>query len=96
MPASIARVRDAKNGMPILCQPGDLPMWVADWDFQCADPIVDAVKSRAAHPCYGYPCGDPKDKEAFCGYWQRGISVTIQPEQTQMLPCVVTGCGRRC
>ena len=72
-------------------QPGDLPMWVADWDFQCADPIVDAVKRRAAHPCYGYPCGEPKDKEAFCGYWQRRHGVTIQPDQTLMLPCVVTG-----
>lgn len=72
-------------------QPGDLPMWVADWDFQCADPIVDALKQRAAHPCYGYPCGDPRDQEAFCGYWQRRHGVTIKPAQTLMLPCVVTG-----
>ena len=72
-------------------QPGDLPMWVADWDFQCAEPIVEALKQRAAHPCYGYPCGDPKDKEAFCGYWLRRHGVTIQPDQTLMLPCVVTG-----
>ena len=72
-------------------QPGDLPMWVADWDFQCADPIVDALKQRAAHPCYGYPCGDPRDQEAFCGYWQRRHGVSIQPAQTLMLPCVVTG-----
>lgn len=72
-------------------QPGDLPMWVADWDFQCADPIVYALKQRAAHPCYGYPCGDPRDQEAFCGYWQRRHGVTIKPAQTLMLPCVVTG-----
>ncbi|MBF4692114.1 MalY/PatB family protein [Fusibacter ferrireducens] len=31
-----------------------LPMWVADTDFPCAVPIVDAVKKRAEHPLFGY------------------------------------------
>ncbi len=31
-----------------------LPMWVADMDFACAPPIVEAIKARAAHPIYGY------------------------------------------
>ena len=74
-----------------LVKPGDLPMWVADWDFRCAEPIVQALRQRAEHPCYGYSCSDPKDKEAFCGYWQRRHGVTITPDQTCMLPCVVTG-----
>lgn len=69
----------------------DLPMWVADWDFQCAEPIVQALKDRAEHPCYGYTCDDPADKQSFCDYWQRHHNVTVQPEQTMMLPCVVTG-----
>lgn len=73
------------------CGKDDLPMWVADWDFPCADPIVQALKKRAEHPCYGYSCGDPKDAENFCAYWQRRHHVTILPEQTCMLPCVVTG-----
>ena len=32
--------------------PGALPMWVADMDFPCPGPIVDAVVKRAAHPCF--------------------------------------------
>lgn len=40
-------------------QPGDLPMWVADWDFQCADPIVDALKQRAAIPATVIPAAIP-------------------------------------
>ena len=71
--------------------PDDLPMWVADWDFACPEPIVQALRQRAEHACYGYNCDDPRDAAAFCGYWQRHHDVTIAPEQTYMLPCVVTG-----
>ncbi len=31
-----------------------LPMWVADTEFQCAQPIIDAVKDRAEHGVFGY------------------------------------------
>lgn len=31
-----------------------LPMWVADMDFVCPQPVVDAVIARAQHPVYGY------------------------------------------
>lgn len=71
--------------------PDMLPMWVADWDFQCAEPIVQALKDRAEHPCYGYNIDDGNDEKAFCSYWQRRHALTVQPEQTYMLPCVVTG-----
>ena len=78
---------DAKS----VCGPDDLPMWVADWDFRCAEPIVKAVQERAQHPVFGYPCEDRGDAQAFCDYWQRRHQVEILPEQTCMLPCVVTG-----
>jgi cystathionine beta-lyase len=29
-------------------------LWVADMDFPCAKPIVDAMAERAMHPIYGY------------------------------------------
>ena len=35
--------------------PDALPMWVADMDFACPKPVVDAVVARAMHPIYGYP-----------------------------------------
>jgi len=31
-----------------------LPMWVADMDFVCPQPVVEAVTARARHPVYGY------------------------------------------
>lgn len=31
-----------------------LPMWVADMDFKCAPPIVQAIQNRAEHGIFGY------------------------------------------
>lgn len=91
--AGVSRIgtRCEKWDDPAYRKADDLPMWVADWDFQCAQPIVDALKARAAHPCYGYPCADDNDRVAFCGFWERRHQAHILPEQTVMMPCVVTG-----
>ena len=35
-------------------------MWVADMDFPCAKPIVDALEKRVSHPVYGYSFYDKK------------------------------------
>ena len=83
--------RSEKWDDPAVCTKDDLAMWVADWDFACADPIVDALKQRAEHPCYGYSCEDPQDSLSYCAFWERRHQVKIAPEQTMMLPCVVTG-----
>ena len=38
--------------------PGDdqsaLPLWVADMDFPCADPIIDALHKRIDRKIFGY------------------------------------------
>lgn len=31
-----------------------LPLWVADMDFQCPQPVVDAIKTRADRAIFGY------------------------------------------
>ena len=68
-----------------------IALWVADMDFRCAQPIVDAIMERAQHPCYGYNIDDGTDEEALIGYWQRRHQLNIRKGQTKMLPCVVTG-----
>ena len=68
-----------------------IPLWVADMDFRCAEPIVDALKKRAEHACYGYPiCGD-EDREAFIHFTKRRHGISLQSEDIAFLPCVVTG-----
>lgn len=32
----------------------ELPMWIADMDFEVAHPIKEALLERASHPAYGY------------------------------------------
>ncbi len=34
--------------------PQALPFWIADMDFECPRPIVEAIRKRAEHPIYGY------------------------------------------
>jgi cystathionine beta-lyase len=71
--------------------PDGIPLWVADMDFACAPAIVEAMQKRAAHPCFGYNIENPADNEALTGFWRRRHDLEIQPEEIQMLPCVVTG-----
>lgn len=80
-----------KWDIPEVIGEGGIPMWVADMDFAAPAAIVDAIEQRAAHHCYAYN-RDCKDNErTFCDFWQRRHGLTIRPEQTLMLPCVVTG-----
>jgi cystathionine beta-lyase len=31
-----------------------LPLWVADMDFRCPQPVMDALKARVEHGIFGY------------------------------------------
>ena len=68
-----------------------VPLWVADMDFSCAPAIVNALRERAEHPCYGYTIDNPANEKALIGFWQRRHGLTIEAGETEMLPCVVTG-----
>lgn len=43
------------------------PLWVADMDFPCPEPVVSAIKKRAEHPLFGYTtmADDPEIPEAL-------------------------------
>ncbi|MFA7068802.1 MAG: pyridoxal phosphate-dependent aminotransferase, partial [Acidaminococcaceae bacterium] len=45
-----------------------IPMWIADTDFKCPEPIVKAIQKRAEHEVFGYPCIDKGYEEAVCGW----------------------------
>jgi len=70
---------------------GGVPLWVADMDFACAPAILDALRERAMHPCFGYNLEDAGDEEALISFWKRRHDLAIVPGETQMLPCVITG-----
>ena len=83
--------RSVKWCAPGLMEEGSLPLWVADMDFPCARPIVDALRKRAGHGCYGYTHGGLEDAQAACGFWQRRHRMNYQPEQLLMMPTVISG-----
>ena len=47
-----------------------LAMWVADMDFRCAEPIIDAIKKRADHGIFGYSRASESFDEAVIQWFQ--------------------------
>ena len=66
-----------------------IPMWVADMDFPTAQPIVEALKERAAHPFYGYTMAGPGLTEAVVDRVQRKYGWRIEPEWVVFTPGVI-------
>lgn len=60
--------------------PDALPVWVADTDFRCPKPVIDAVMERANHPIYGYPFVTPDFKEVTAQWIERRHGWKIDPE----------------
>lgn len=60
--------------------PDALPMWVADTDFRCPQPVVDAVLKRAEHPVYGYPFVTPDFKQATVDWVNRRHGWKLDPD----------------
>ena len=50
---------------------GELPMWVADMDFQTAPEIIEAIEARAAHGIFGYTIIPDEWYAAYQNWWQR-------------------------
>ena len=60
--------------------PGELPMWVADMDFEVAPPIKRAVTDRAEHGIFGYTMTPDAYFEAVSKYWERRHGYRIPTE----------------
>lgn len=59
---------------------GELPMWVADMDFEVAPPIRDAIVKRAEHGIFGYTATPDSYFEAISSYWGRRHGYRIPRE----------------
>lgn len=49
---------------------GELPMWVADMDFQTAPEIREAIKQRAEHGVFGYSIIPDEWSQAYVNWWK--------------------------
>ncbi len=65
-----------------------LSMWIADMDFACAPPIVEAIKRAADKRIFGYTrYAVPEFTEAMLGFYKRRHNWRIDPAE------VVFSCG---
>ena len=58
----------------------ELPMWVADMDFQTVPAVTDAIQKRAKQGIFGYTIVPDDWREAYCGWWKRRHNLIIAPE----------------
>ena len=59
----------------------ELPMWVADMDFETAPCIKEAILSRAAHGVFGYSIIPDEWKHAYINWWKSRHGIEYKPEQ---------------
>lgn len=56
----------------------ELPMWVADMDFQTAPEIRQALASRVEHGIFGYSIVPAEWEDAYISWWERRHAFSIQ------------------
>ncbi len=66
-----------------------LPMWVADMDFPCPEPIVEALVARAQHGLFGYTSPTDSYYNAVVSWMKKRHGWEIEPEWICATPGVV-------
>lgn len=63
----------------------DLPMWVADMDFETAPAIKEALRKRVEHGIFGYTAVPESWYEAYQSWWERRHA--YRPAREHLLFC---------
>jgi cysteine-S-conjugate beta-lyase len=66
-----------------------IPMWIADMDFPSPRPVVEALKRRAEHPCYGYTKAGSGVVESVVERMERKFHWRIKPEWIVFTPGLI-------
>ncbi|MGL4569089.1 MAG: MalY/PatB family protein [Fusobacteriaceae bacterium] len=70
-----------------------LPLWVADMDFSCAQPILDALHARVDREIFGYSSFDEKYYDAVTGWFKRRHKWEIEKNDIFFSPGIVPALG---
>ena len=62
------------------CAPNELPMWIADMDFETAPEIRAALQKRLDHGIFGYDDMGPAWSEAYIGWWRDRHGLVMEKE----------------
>lgn len=66
-----------------------IPLWIADMDFETAQPIRDAIVKRAEHGIYGYVSKPESYLQAFCQWQKKRNHWDVDPQLISFSPGVV-------
>lgn len=58
----------------------ELPMWVADMDFQTAPAIIEALKNRVEHGVFGYSIVPDEWYDAYIKWWGKRHHLKIEKD----------------
>lgn len=87
--------RGDTNSMKWDVPEGQLPMWVADMDFETAPEIREALMKRAAHGIFGYTVVPDAWREAVTGWWERRHGFVMEKDwlvfTTGVVPAISSG-----
>lgn len=70
---------------------GQIPMWVADMDFQSAPEIREAVSKRVEHGYFGYPYTMDAIKDLIVKHYEKVYQAKVEPEWIVWVPSVISG-----
>jgi cystathionine beta-lyase len=66
-----------------------LPLWVADMDFEVAEPICEAIRNRASHSIYGYTSPGDEYYSAMFSWWKNRHDFELKKDWILFSPGVV-------
>lgn len=68
-----------------------IPMWIADTDFKCPEPIINALVERAKLGLYGYPLLTNRFNLAVKNWLNKRFNWNIDEKWVEFAPAVVAG-----
>lgn len=72
--------RTGTNSLKWDVKPGELPLWVADMDFQTAPCIRRAIEKTAAHGIFGYSIVTDEWYKSYIDWWKKRHDFQIQKD----------------
>ena len=82
MPYDFDKLVDRRNTHSLKwdVKENELPMWVADMDFQTAPEIREAIQKRAAHGVFGYSIVPEEWYQAYVGWWEHRHGFSMEKD----------------
>ncbi|WP_319404004.1 MalY/PatB family protein [uncultured Anaeromusa sp.] len=66
-----------------------IPMWIADTDFKCPQPVIEAMVKRAEHGIFGYPTNLNSFEQSIVNWQKKRFGWEVQTDWVEYTPAVI-------